>query len=80
VELILSGMYMCGYSDEGYNRLLAIMILILHTVWGVLALSLLIWIAIKHFRDLQRLGPLAVSPIGGCFRVLIKSQVLYFSR
>jgi hypothetical protein len=77
-ELILSGMHMCGY--EGDTWLLISMTWIVNTVWEVLALCLSVWIAVKHFRDLRRLGPSTGSTIGDCFRVLIQSHVLYFAR
>ncbi|KAG2109077.1 hypothetical protein BD769DRAFT_1392590 [Suillus cothurnatus] len=48
-------------------------------VWEVLALCLSVWVAVKHFRDLRQLGPLTGSTIGDCFKVLIKSHVLYFA-
>ncbi|KAG2104669.1 uncharacterized protein F5147DRAFT_807520 [Suillus discolor] len=38
-ELILSGMYMCGYELEGNVKLLFLMVWMLNTVWEVLALS-----------------------------------------
>ncbi|KAG2072128.1 hypothetical protein BDR04DRAFT_1117177 [Suillus decipiens] len=38
------------------------------------------WVAVKHFRDLRRLNQSTESTIGDCFRVLIKSHVLYFSK
>jgi hypothetical protein len=79
-EAILSGMHMCSYSLEGNFQLLDSMFWMLNIVWEVLALCLSVWIAVKHFRDLRRLGPLTASPIGDCFRVLIKSHVLYFAR
>jgi hypothetical protein len=79
-EMILSGMYMCMYSYEGDTHLLVSMVWTLNTVWEVIALCLSVWIAVKHFRDLRRLGPLTGSTIGDCFRVLIKSHVLYFAR
>ncbi|KAG1760461.1 hypothetical protein EDD22DRAFT_77897 [Suillus occidentalis] len=78
-EVILSGMHMCSYSYEGDVLLLFSMIWMLNTVWEVLALCLSVWIAVKHFRDLQRLGPSTGSTIGDCFRVLMKSHVLYFA-
>jgi hypothetical protein len=47
------------------------------TVWEVLALSLAVWIVIKHFRELRR------SSTGwttrDCFAVLIKTHMLYFA-
>ncbi|KAG1775498.1 hypothetical protein EV702DRAFT_432221 [Suillus placidus] len=78
-ELILSGTYMCNYGYDGDGKLLASMIWMLNIVWEVLALCLSVWIAVKHFRDLRRLGPSTGSIIGDCFRVLIKSHVLYFA-
>ncbi|KAG1754695.1 hypothetical protein EDD22DRAFT_228558 [Suillus occidentalis] len=78
-EAILSGIHMCGYNDEGDVQLLSSMVWMLNTVWEVLALCLSVWIAVKHFRDLRRLGPSTGSTIGDCFRVLIKSHVLYFA-
>jgi hypothetical protein len=79
-EVILSGMHMCSYSYEGDDQLLFSMIWMLNTVWEVLALCLAVWIAVKHFRDLRRLGPSTRSTAGDCFRVLMKSHVLYFAR
>jgi hypothetical protein len=79
-EAILSGMHICNYSFEGDTSLLFSMTWILTTVWEVLALCLSVWIAVKHFRDLRRLGPSTGSTIGDCFRVLIKSHVFYFAR
>ncbi|KAG2107159.1 uncharacterized protein F5147DRAFT_209389 [Suillus discolor] len=78
-ELIISGMYMCNFEYEGDAQLLATMVWMLNTVWEVLALCLAVWIAVKHFRDLRRLSPSTGSTIGDCFRVLIKSHVLYFA-
>jgi hypothetical protein len=79
-EVILSGIHMCGYDFEGDVQLLVSMVWMLNTVWEVLALCLSVWIAVKHFRDMRRLGPLTGSTIGDCFRVLMKSHVLYFAR
>ncbi|KAG1742066.1 hypothetical protein EDD22DRAFT_1007054 [Suillus occidentalis] len=78
-EAILCGMHICGYSYEGDVQLLFSMIWMLNTVWEVLALCLSVWIAVKHFRDMRRLGPSTGSTIGDCFRVLIQSHVLYFA-
>jgi hypothetical protein len=79
-EMILSGMYMCSYAYDGDTLLLVSIAWMLDTVWEVLALCLSVWIAVKHFRDLRRLGPSTGSTIGDCFRVLIQSHVLYFAR
>jgi hypothetical protein len=73
-------MYMCGYDFGGDASLLFIMAWMVSIVWELLALFLSVWIAVKHFRDLRRLGPSTGSTIGDCFRVLAKSHVLYFAR
>jgi hypothetical protein len=79
-ETILSGMHMCGIHYEGDAQFLISMIWMLNTVWEVLALCLSVWIAVKHFRDLRPLGLSTGSTVRDCFRVLIKSHVLYFVR
>jgi hypothetical protein len=78
--MTLFDMYMCYYESEGDAQLLFAISWILSTVWEVLALGLSVWIAVKHFRDLRRFGPSTGSTIGGCFKVLTKSHVLYFAR
>ncbi|KAG1761489.1 hypothetical protein EDD22DRAFT_632817 [Suillus occidentalis] len=78
-ELILSGVHMCGYNYDGDSSLLYSTTWLLATGWEVLVLCLSVWIAVKHFRDLRRLGPSTGSTIGDCFRVLIQSHVLYFA-
>ncbi|KAG1786227.1 uncharacterized protein HD556DRAFT_1531148 [Suillus plorans] len=78
-ELILSGTYVCNYGMSGDEQLLYSMIWMLNTVWEVLALCLSVWIAVKHFRNLRRLGRSTGSTIGDCFRVLIQFHVLYFA-
>jgi hypothetical protein len=79
-EAILSGMHMCSYTYVGDVVLLVAMVWMLNIVWEVLALCLSVWIAVKHFHDLRRLNQSTGSTIGDCFRVLIKSHVLYFAR
>ncbi|KAG2103783.1 uncharacterized protein F5147DRAFT_276350 [Suillus discolor] len=78
-ELILSGTYTCNYGIEGDDQLFISMVWMLNTVWEVLALCLSVCAAVKHFRELRRLGPSTGSTIGDCFRVLIQSHVLYFA-
>ncbi|KAG1741229.1 hypothetical protein EDD22DRAFT_959055 [Suillus occidentalis] len=78
-ELILSGIHMCGYGYEKDIQVLVSMTWTLTTVWEVLALCLSVWIAVKHFRDLRRLGLSTGSMIGDRFIVLIKSHMLYFA-
>ncbi|KAG2061106.1 hypothetical protein BDR06DRAFT_1002287 [Suillus hirtellus] len=77
-ELILSGTYLCVYEVEGDSSLLVPMIRMLDTIWEVLALCLLVWVAVKHFRK-RRLDPSTGSTIGNYFKVLIHSHVLYFA-
>ncbi|KAG2107140.1 uncharacterized protein F5147DRAFT_837412 [Suillus discolor] len=78
-ELILSGTYMCLFSFEGDGKLSFLMIWIINAVWELLALCLSVWIVVKHFRDLRRLGSSTGSTIRDCFRVLIRSHVHYFA-
>ncbi|KAG2087335.1 hypothetical protein BD769DRAFT_484678 [Suillus cothurnatus] len=78
-ELILSGAYICYYKFEKDAQLLTSMVWMLNTTWEVLVLCLSVCVAVKHFRDLRRLGPSTGSITGDCFRVLIKSHVLYFA-
>ena len=76
-ELILSGNHIC--SSEGGSQLVLSITWILGTVWEIVALCLAVWIAIKHFRELRRLGPSTGSIIGDCFTVLIKTHMFYFA-
>ncbi|KAG1798929.1 uncharacterized protein HD556DRAFT_1439993 [Suillus plorans] len=78
-EFIVSGTYMCYYESDGVVQLMLSMVWMLNTVWEVLALSLSVWIAVKHFRELRRLDPSTGSTIGDCFTVLIQSHILYFA-
>ncbi|KIK42070.1 hypothetical protein CY34DRAFT_164656 [Suillus luteus UH-Slu-Lm8-n1] len=74
--LILSGTYLCTASFVGDALFLSSITWILGTVWEVLALCLAVWIAVKHFRELQKHS--AGGIIGDCFTVLIRSHVVYF--
>ncbi|KAG1798446.1 uncharacterized protein HD556DRAFT_1440155 [Suillus plorans] len=78
-ELILSGTYMCRFSFEGDGELLFLMVWMINAVWELLALYLSVWIVVKHFRDLRRLGSSTGSTIRDCFRVLMRSHVHYFA-
>jgi len=69
---VLSGQYICLTVTS--DILLSAITWILGTVWEVLALSLAVWIAIKHFRELP-----TGWTIEDCFKVLIRSHVLYFA-
>ncbi|OAX33414.1 hypothetical protein K503DRAFT_869562 [Rhizopogon vinicolor AM-OR11-026] len=74
-ELILSDSHQCIIL--GYEPLLSSVTWVLGTAWEVLALCLAAWIAVKHFRELQR-RPTG-SVIGDCLTVLIKSHMFYFA-
>ena len=73
-ELVLSGSYWCVV---GYNQFLNSVTWILGAVWEVLALCLAVWIAVKHFRELQQL-PRGWT-VRNTFEVLIQTHVLYFA-
>lgn len=74
---ILSGTYQCLYDYEGDAQILISTNWMLYTAWEVLALCLAVWIAIKHFRELQQ------SPRGwtirDCFTVLMQAHLVYFA-
>jgi len=78
-ELILSGTYMCDNEPERGDQLAYLMFWMVYAVWEILALCLSVWIAVKHFRDLGRLRRSIGPTTGDCFRVLIRSHVLYFA-
>jgi hypothetical protein len=44
-------------------------------IWEVIALSLAVWIVIKHFRGLQQ----SRWNVRDCFTVLIQTHVFYFA-
>ncbi|KAG1799755.1 uncharacterized protein HD556DRAFT_1525052 [Suillus plorans] len=76
-EAILFGNYQCTSDYKGDYLLLTSITWILGTVWEVLALFLAVWIAVKHFRELQRHS--AGGIIDDCFTVLMKTHVVYFA-
>lgn len=76
-ELILSGNYQCTAGSDGDAVLLVSVAWIITTVWEILALSLAVWIAVKHLRELRRYS--AGGIIGDSVMVLIKSHVIYFA-
>jgi len=76
-ELVLSGTYQCADTFKGNAQLLITETWILVTVWEVLALSLAIWIVIRHLHELRRSSQ--GWTIRDCFAVLIKTHVLYFA-
>lgn len=79
-EVILSGTHVCSYDIGGNAESLTLIIWILIIAWEVLALCLVLWIAVKHFRDLRRLRLSAGSIIVDMFTVLVKSHICYFAR
>jgi len=75
-ELVALGTHQCVESANS-TPAAATATWILGTVWEVLALCLAIYIAVKHFRELQR--PSAGWSVGDCFKVLVKTHVFYFA-
>ncbi|KAG1748431.1 uncharacterized protein EDB91DRAFT_878893 [Suillus paluster] len=76
--LILSGTYQCTVDFQGSNdSLLVIITSTLTTAWEVLVLCLAVWIAVKHFRELQRSSTGWI--IEDYFMVLMKTHVIYFA-
>ncbi|KAG1733377.1 uncharacterized protein EDB91DRAFT_643550 [Suillus paluster] len=76
-EHLVPGVCQCIREAEKDPRLLNAGIWILTTVWEVFAFCLSVWIAAKHFRELQR--PLTGWNIGNRFTMLIKTHVFYFA-
>ncbi|KAG2366188.1 hypothetical protein BDR07DRAFT_1396806 [Suillus spraguei] len=81
-ELVLAGTRQCIRSEEigkeSEVQLLTTVAWILSTVWEVLALSLAVWIVVKHLRELPRLSRRRRT-ISNLFTALIKTHVLYFA-
>ncbi|OAX32719.1 hypothetical protein K503DRAFT_587042 [Rhizopogon vinicolor AM-OR11-026] len=74
-ETITYGLHLCG--DNGYDSLLLSVTWMLAAVWELLALCLAAWIALKHFRELQRRPTGLIA--GDYLTVLIKSHLCYFA-
>ncbi|KAG2343989.1 hypothetical protein BDR05DRAFT_962272 [Suillus weaverae] len=75
--LILSGTYQCIYNYGGDAQILISTNWILYTTWEVLALCLAVWIAVKHFRELQQSS--RGWTIRDCFTVLMQAHIVYFA-
>ncbi|KAG2365484.1 hypothetical protein BDR07DRAFT_1398727, partial [Suillus spraguei] len=75
-ELIFSGTYQCMFNYAKDILLLDCIYWILETMWEVLALCLVVWIAVKHFRELRQHREGRI--IGDCFIVLTKTHMFYF--
>ncbi|KAG2060870.1 hypothetical protein BDR06DRAFT_1002090 [Suillus hirtellus] len=73
-DLILPGTHQCLI---GGNIRLAAEYWLLGTAWEVLTLCLVLWSAVKHFRELHQ--PWTRWTIGDYFAVLVKTHVLYFA-
>jgi len=69
---------MCAYELDGIEVLLVDISWILGTAWETLVLSLAVWIAIKHFRQLQQTS--TGWAVGDCFTILIQTHIFYFAR
>ncbi|OAX33216.1 hypothetical protein K503DRAFT_775845, partial [Rhizopogon vinicolor AM-OR11-026] len=76
-EYILSGAHMCAYAAQGDGMFLLEMTWVLGTAWEIIVLCLAVWIAVKHFHELQR--PSTGWTVGDCFTILIKTHVFYFA-
>ncbi|KAG2124171.1 hypothetical protein DEU56DRAFT_827942 [Suillus clintonianus] len=78
VEIILSGNNMCFNINDSPGSLQSLnyLMFIPTFVWEILALSLSLWIVIKHFRELRQSS--TGSIIEDCFTALIRSHVPYF--
>ncbi|KAG2118979.1 uncharacterized protein F5147DRAFT_194315 [Suillus discolor] len=76
-EDAVSGIYQCTYKYDRDGRLLMSITWILRIVWEVLVMCLVVWIVIKHFRQLRPSSQAAI--IGDCFVVLMKTHAVYFA-
>jgi preprotein translocase subunit SecG len=75
----LSGaVYVCYDNAKGNGPFLVKMMWLLATIWEILTLCLAVWIAAKHFRELQRES--AGWAVKNCLTVLVKSHTFYFAR
>ncbi|KAG2048440.1 hypothetical protein BDR06DRAFT_777456 [Suillus hirtellus] len=77
-EVVFSGAHQCWITFTGDFLLLNSVAWILATVWEVFALCLAVWIAVKHFRELRRLGHSAGGVMGHYLTLLMKTHVIYF--
>lgn len=77
VVLILSGNYVCSPSFDGNGVLLVDITWVIGIAWEILVLSLAIWVAVKHLRELRQTSSGGI--LEDCFTVLIKTHVVYFT-
>ncbi|KAG1796274.1 uncharacterized protein HD556DRAFT_1467657 [Suillus plorans] len=76
-EFVLSGTYQCMISFAGDYIFLSSITWILGTLWEVLALCLVVWIAVKHFHELRQCSTRGITE--DCFTVLMQTHVSYFA-
>jgi len=69
---------MCTYEVGGNGVFLTEMTWILGAAWEILALSFAVWIAMKHFRELQQTS--TGWAVGDCFTILMQTHIFYFAR
>ncbi|KAG2339897.1 hypothetical protein BDR05DRAFT_967513 [Suillus weaverae] len=74
---VISDIYQCTYNYDGNARLLMSITWILRLVWEVLVMCLVVWIVVKHFRQLRPSSQSGI--IGDCFAVLMKTHTMYFA-
>ncbi|KAG1780249.1 hypothetical protein EV702DRAFT_769695 [Suillus placidus] len=74
---VVSGIYQCTYNYDGNARLLMSITWILRIVWEVLVMCLVVWIVVKHFRQLRPSSQTGI--IGDCFAVLMRTHAMYFA-
>lgn len=75
---VVSGIYQCTYNYDGDARLLMSIAWILRMVWEVLVMCLVVWVVVKHFRQLRLSSQAGI--IGDCFTILMKTHAVYFVR
>lgn len=73
---VVSGIYQCTYNYDGDARLLMSIAWILRMVWEVLVMCLVVWVVVKHFRQLRLSSQAGI--IGDCFTILMKTHAVYF--
>ncbi|KAG2054064.1 hypothetical protein BDR06DRAFT_425659 [Suillus hirtellus] len=73
-EIVLSGTYQCiGEGSQYSARLLVALPWVFYATWGILGLSLALWVAFRHFRETKRWA------IEDRLTALIKMHVIYFT-
>jgi len=73
-EAVLSGTYQCiGEGSQYSARLLVALPWVFYATWGILGLSLTLWVAFRHFREMKRWA------IEDRLTALIKMHVIYFT-